>query len=69
MQDVGEYDLDQIRVLVKAALRLDAERRLEYIVDTMAGVGGLFSDNKKKDSPLNSHLSELSRLAGYKDGN
>jgi hypothetical protein len=67
LKDVLDYDLDQIRILTIAALRLDAERRLAYIVDTMTGVGGLFSDSKSSDSPLNSHLSDLLRLAGYRD--
>jgi len=59
-----EYDLDQFHSLLASTIRLDAERRLRYIVDTMTAVGGLFS----KDFKVQDRLPELWEQAGLDDG-
>jgi hypothetical protein len=57
--------MDQFKLFVESANRLGAMRRLEYIHDTSAAVGGLFS---KSSSKLKDRLAELAKLAGIENG-
>lgn len=58
MQDIADYTLDQFTTFLDAAGRADAVKRLEFVIDMSAVVGGMFGGGNS----LKDHIESLKEI-------
>lgn len=58
LSDIAEYSLDQFTTFLDAAGRVDAVRRLEFVIDMSAVVGGMFGGG----TSLKDHIDSLKEI-------
>ena len=55
LEDIGNYSLDKVVLLLHAVDRADARARISFVIDMSATVGALFGSAKE----LNEHIDAL----------